>query len=145
MLLFERILRTTLRLKHCHKIYFWKRDHLECNFLFMGSQSFKTSKFVLYIVFLCIAIACNLHHMCQTQACGPNLARNEITIGSRDHIKGALELPRGLCYVFYFKLKFSLVWHINILLFQILCLSKIKICFHIERLNTIYQLLLIFQ
>ena len=39
-------------------------------------------------------------HMCDTQARGPDLARNLIKIGPRDHIKSAL----GLCYIFYFKL-----------------------------------------
>ena len=38
--------------------------------------------------------------MCQTQARGSILARNVIPIGLRDHIKSALELARGLCYIF---------------------------------------------
>ena len=61
-----------------------------------------------------------LVHMCQTQAWGPNLARNAITIGPLDHIKCALELASGLCYILYFKFNFSCVCNINILFFQIL-------------------------
>ena len=87
----------------------------------------------------------NLEHMCQTQACGPNLARNVIMIGLRDHIKCALELALGLSYISYFKVNFSCVCSIKTCLFQILCLSKIEICFHTKRLSIAYQLQLIFN
>ena len=41
--------------------------------------------------------------------------------------------------LFYFKLYFSCVCNINIFLFQSLCVSKIKACFHMKRRNTTYQ------
>ena len=46
-------------------------------------------------------------------------------------------------YIFYFKLNFSCVCNIKIWLFQILCLNKIKVCFHVKRLCIAYQLQLI--
>ena len=52
--------------------------------------------------------------------------------------------PRSIIS-FYFKFKFYCVCNIDILLLQILCLSDIKVCFHMKRLNTKYQWQLIFQ
>ena len=69
----------------------------------------------------------HLYHMCQTQACGANLARNIIIIGPRDHINYAFRLvPQSILYAF-FKFNFSCACSIKIWLFQILCSSKIKV------------------
>ena len=80
----------------------------------------------------CRSVVFHLHldalsHMCQTQAHGPNLVRNVIMLGPRDHIQCASELARGLCYIFDFKFNFSCVCNIKILLLQVLCLSTIKV------------------
>ena len=84
----------------------------------------------------------DLVHMCQTQACRPNLARNVIIIGLRDYIKCASELARGL---YHFKFNFSCGSNIKIWLFQLLCLSKVKVCFQLKMLNITCQLQLLFQ
>ena len=86
-----------------------------------------------------------LYHMCQTQARGPNLAQNVILIGPRGHIKCALELARGLYQIFYFQFSLSCACNIKIWMCHILYLSKIKAYFHMKRLNSTYQLELIFQ
>ena len=78
------------------------------------------------------ALCIFLSHMCQTQARGTNLAGNVFIINPRDHIACALGLARGLCFIFYFKFSFSCVCNIKICLFQILCFSEIKVCFHIK-------------
>ena len=67
----------------------------------------------------------DLHHICKTQTRWPNLARNVITIGPRDHIKCALELAAVYAISFISKLNFSCVCNINTLLFRIVCLVKL--------------------
>ena len=47
------------------------------------------------ILFIFYLAKC-LEHMCQTQACGPNLARNAIIVGLRGNIKRALELAHSI-------------------------------------------------
>ena len=42
----------------------------------------------------------DLGQMCQTQSRGPTLARNVFIIGPRDHIRCAIELAFGLCFIF---------------------------------------------
>ena len=75
-------------------------------------------------------ISKRLDDICQTQARGLNLAVNVIC---------ELELARGLYHIFYFKFNFSCVCNVNILLFQIQCSSKTKVCFHMNRLNATRQ------
>ena len=79
-----------------------------------------------------------LKHVCQTQAQGPNLARNVIMFGLWDHSKCALELACGLYHIFYFKLNLIYVFLISrfeIWFFQILCLIKIEAYFQLKRLK----------
>ena len=79
-----------------------------------------------------LEISKRLDYMCQTQVRGPNLARNIITIGTRDYVKCELELARGIYHVFYFKFNFSCICNAIMSFFQIQCLSKIKGFFHMK-------------
>ena len=67
----------------------------------------------------------------------PNLAENVIIVGPQDHMKCALELAHGLCYISYFEFNFLCVGNIKIWLFQSMCYSRIKIYFHLKKLNII--------